>query len=365
MPDHPPNREAIAEREREFLARATTDASWLFREMDLNLDRAAYVPLSETGYRRSAFLDHRLEGAAHQPVITRLDSAVAVAAERKPAQTNWIFHPGHVGSTLLSRLLGELQDLLPLREPLPLRHLAGLWREQGDPLAQLDRPGYERLEHAVWVFLGRTFRERQESLVKTTSDCCNLLERALAAHPGARAIWLDVDLETFLAGMLRNQARRQETRAFGQSRLMDLHRILSDREIRLFELDIARLTAVSWLANQGHRLRAQLTDTDGRILTLHFHELLEAPENALSRVLDHLGLPSEEPTVARLMASPWRRTYAKHPDSAFSAAQRYDQLAASRRDNASEISEALAFADRLCDRYQALAPLAPYLRRSG
>lgn len=365
MPDHPPTPESIKERERTFLYRAATDPSWCFQEMDLQLDRAAFLPMTERDYRRTSFLDHRLETSGHKPVITRLESLVNAAAEHRATPFHWIFHPGHVGSTLISRLLGELDDVLPLREPLPLRHLAGLWREQGDPLAQLDSPGYDRLEHAVWVFLGRTFRERQVSLVKATSDCCNLLERALAAHPGARAIWLDVDLETFLAGMLRNQARRQETRAFAQSRLLDLHGFLGDREIRLFELDIARLTAVNWLANQGHRLRAQRTDTDGRILTLHFHELLEAPENALSRVLDHLGLPSGEPTVARLMASPSRRTYAKHPDSAFSARQRYEQLAVSRRDNASEISEALAFADQLCDRYQALAPLGPYLRRSG
>lgn len=365
MPDHPYRSEDVKERELAFLSRAASDPSWCFQEMDLQLDRAAFVAVREQEYRRTAFLDHRLEASGSKPVITRLGSLVNAAAGSRAAPIHWIFHPGHVGSTLISRLLGELDELLPLREPMPLRHLAGLWREQGDPLAQLDSAGYERLEHAVWVFLGQTFREGQQSLVKATSDCCNLLERALGAHPGSRAIWLDVDLETFLAGMLRNQARRQETRAFAQSRLMDLHRLLGDREIRLFELDIAQMTAVSWLANQGHRLRAQLTDTDGRILALHFHELLEAPGNALSRVLDHLGLPSGEPTMARLMDSPWRRTYAKHPESAFSAGQRYEQLAASRRDNASEISEALAFAEQLCDRHQALAPLGSYLQPGG
>lgn len=365
MPDHPYRSEDVKERELAFLSRAASDPSWCFQEMDLQLDRAAFVAVREQEYRRTAFLDHRLEASGSKPVITRLESLVNAAAGSRAAPIHWIFHPGHVGSTLISRLLGELDELLPLREPMPLRHLAGLWREQGDPLAQLDSAGYERLEHAVWSFLGRTFREGQQSLVKATSDCCNLLERALGAHPGSRAIWLDVDLETFLAGMLRNQARRQETRAFAQSRLMDLHRLLGDREIRLFELDIAQMTAVSWLANQGHRLRAQLTDTDGRILALHFHELLEAPGNALSRVLDHLGLPSDEPTMARLMDSPWRRTYAKHPESAFSAGQRYEQLAASRRDNASEISEALAFAEQLCNRHQALVPLDSYLQPGG
>ncbi len=365
MPDHPPKPDPIDARERAFLDRALSDPAWFFQDMDLQLNRAAFVPMREGDYRRSAFLDHRLESAGGKPAVTRLESLVAAAAGSKPAPVNWIFHPGHVGSTLLSRLLGELEALLPLREPMPLRHLAGLWREQGDPLSQLDGRGYERLERAVWVALGRCFRDEQRSLVKATSDCCNLLARALAAHPESRAIWLDVDLETFLAGMLRNDARRQETRAFAQSRLMDLHRLLDDRGIRLYELEIGPLTAMSWLASQGHRLNAERAGLDGRILSLHFHELLAAPETVLPRLLRHLGLPAEPETVARLAASPWRQTYAKQPDSVFSADQRYRQLADSRRNNADQIAGGLAFADRLCNRYEVLAPLAPYLGRSA
>lgn len=362
MPDHPPNTDTVAARERAFLLQAVTDPSWLFQDMDLHLDRAAFVPMRQEDYQRSTFLDHRREAAAGKPAITRLSSLVAGAADREPGPINWIFHPGHVGSTLLSRLLGELDALLPLREPLPLRSLAGLWREQGDPLAQLDAAGFKRLERAIWVLLGRSFRDNQLALVKATSDCCNLLERALSAHPDSRAVWLDVDLETFLAGMLRNQARRQETRAFAQSRLMDLHRLLDDREIRLYHLDIGPLTAMSWLANQGHRLLAANSANGDRVLTLHFHDLLEFPETELSRVLEHFRMPTKPATVSRLADSPWRRTYAKHPDSPFSARQRYEQLAASRRDHAGEIEAGMAFADRLCSRHEVLAALGSYLR---
>lgn len=362
MPDHPPNTDALAARERAFLAQAVRDPSWLFQDMELHLDRAAFVPMRQEDYQRSAFLDHRLEAAGGKPAITRLSSLVAAAADQAPGPINWIFHPGHVGSTLLSRLLGELEPILPLREPLPLRSLAGLWREQDDPLAQLDRAAYDRLERAIWVMLGRRFRDDQRALVKATSDCCNLLQRALSAHPESRAVWLDVDLETFLAGMLRNQARRQETRAFAQSRLMDLHRLLDDRKIRLYHLDIGQLTAMSWLASQGHRLPAADSANGDQLLALHFHDLLESPETELSRVLEHFRMPAQPESVARLADSPWRRSYAKRPDSPFSARQRYEQLAASRRDHAVEIRAGLEFADRLCGRHEALAALKPHLR---
>lgn len=349
-------------RERAFLSQAMADPSWLFREMDLHLNRAAFLPVKPEVYHHSAFLDHRLEGAAGRPAVTRLDSLVEAAADTEPRPVHWLFHPGHVGSTLLSRLLGEMDALLTLREPPPLRTLAGLWREQGDPLAQLDANAYARLEHAVWVFLGRTFHSGQRALVKATSDCCNLLERALAAHAHSRVVWIDVDLETFLAGMLRNEARRQETRAFAQSRLMDLHSLLDDRTIRLFDLDIGQMTAVSWLASQGHRLQAQASDDAGRILSLHFHDLLERPATVFPGVLGHLGLPGDENAVSRLLASPWRRTYAKDRGAGFSAGRRMEQLAASRREHAPDIEAGLALAERLCRDHPFLEPLRSRLR---
>src|SRR4026208_509760 len=46
------------------------------------------------------------------------------ATVRNPRPLHYIFHTGHVGSTLVSRLLDETGAVLSLREPLPLRTLA-------------------------------------------------------------------------------------------------------------------------------------------------------------------------------------------------------------------------------------------------
>ena len=67
----------------------------------------------------------------------RPDAAAAVDAQMRalgrrrsrPSPTRatdarWIFHIGHVGSTLVSRLLGELDGVLAIREPRLLRDLA-------------------------------------------------------------------------------------------------------------------------------------------------------------------------------------------------------------------------------------------------
>ena len=41
----------------------------------------------------------------------------------RASDARWIFHIGHVGSTLISRLLGELEGVLSVREPRSLRDL--------------------------------------------------------------------------------------------------------------------------------------------------------------------------------------------------------------------------------------------------
>ena len=46
------------------------------------------------------------------------------ARDRDPRPLHFIFHTGHVGSTLVSRLLDETGAVLSLREPSPLRTLA-------------------------------------------------------------------------------------------------------------------------------------------------------------------------------------------------------------------------------------------------
>lgn len=352
-------------REAAFLREALGDPAWLLQQLDLHSDRAAFLGVPEATYRDSPFLDHRLKAPRQEPLIARVSSLQDAARSVPLPATNWIFHPGHVGSTLLSRLLGELNAILPVREPLPLRNVGGQYRELGHPLAILARAEYERLEHAVFLMIGRTFSKTQRALVKATSDCCILLQRALRANAGSRAIWLHVDLETFLAGMLRNDMRRQETRGFAQTRLWDLHELLGDQSIRLHDLDIGRITAVSWLANQGHRLRAREAGFADRILEVHFHDLLDHTREQLQAILEHFAIPSRDRDLDRMAASRWRGAYAKDPRNRFGPEQRYRQIEASLQANRDAIAGAMAFAEDLCGRFPVLEPLAGELRRGS
>src|SRR5207248_621900 len=81
----------------------------------------------------------------------------AVAGDLRQ-DARWIFHIGHVGSTLLSRLLGELDRVLAIREPRLLRDLA------------LSPPEVrERYVQPMPKLMSRTFAADEIACVKATS----------------------------------------------------------------------------------------------------------------------------------------------------------------------------------------------------
>ncbi len=73
-------------------------------------------------YRAASFLDQRILTPNSERAEAGWAELALPAEARRDAQ--YIFHIGNVGSTLISRLLGELPDVFALREPLLLRDFA-------------------------------------------------------------------------------------------------------------------------------------------------------------------------------------------------------------------------------------------------
>src|SRR5436305_1051060 len=100
------------------------DATWLAQALDPSAGMIRLVAMDRDSYRAASFLDDRL---IQQPVDAQIvpwpEVEAAVAGDLR-SDARWIFHIGHVGSTLVSRLLGEIDGVLGIREPRLLRDLA-------------------------------------------------------------------------------------------------------------------------------------------------------------------------------------------------------------------------------------------------
>ncbi|HWP95006.1 MAG TPA: hypothetical protein VNL72_04665 [Gammaproteobacteria bacterium] len=337
----------ISEQARRWLTAFSDDPLVHLHELDLVHRRALLVRLTEHAIRNAGFLDGRAlepttEGA-WLPLTAVREICLAFTMPRTPY---FIFHSGHCGSTLLSRLLAALPGALPKREPLTLLALAIHRRELDTPIARLSAADWDVMFTAVLRALGRPISPNERTIIKPTSVCANLVEAAFDLLPDTKAILLTLDLETHLAIMLRDEATRESVREFAAAWLTDLHGLSGRRDLVLHELSDAQLAALSWVVPNLWFMRAKQRHTS-RILRLNFDELLRDPTTTLATCAAFLDLPAEDERIADIVQGPLMSRYAKSPDRAYDVTMRQKELSIARRNFAGEIDAGRRWVDSL------------------
>lgn len=312
------------------------------QKLDLAAGRALLIRMSEADYRASSFLDDRILTPQTQGAWVALDDLRAAAMEIAPCPLHFIFHIGHVGSTLVSRLLSETGDVLPLREPVPLRQLAELF----------DRPGGKSQGGDILeVFLrlwSRGFASTSAVILKATSATARLTPALLAARPEARAIYLTLGAEAHIATLLAGQNSAAEMNGMGPERLQRL-RNLTGASDNPQPRSLEELAAMSWLSERLTQ-QAVLMEYPARVLPVDFEEFLQHTEEVLSQVLRHYGLDASGEKIEVMLNSALWRSYSKSPSETYSPGLRNQMLAETRKLYGAEIARALKWLDDLAHR---------------
>ena len=333
------------------LATLYSSPALLPQKLDLIARRTLLLEVDERLYHQSSFLDDRMIDDRTSGFWTGLEALPPPVRQRSAL---WIFHIGHCGSTLLSRLLPALCPVLPVREPPPLRTLAETLRLLGDPLCRLRDVQWQQLFLTYVALYSRTYDERAIALIKPSSDCSNLIRPALDAHAGSRSILMHQSLETYLAAMLVGPDPRLDIEGHAVTRLMDLHAFLGDREtLRLYELKPVERVVVGWFAGVAG-LHQALRACEGRVHALDFDVFVQDPASEILRLTRFIGMPANEDQVSAVVGGTLMKTYAKAPEYRFSPSDRASQLAENRRRSAAEIDAGLRWAESLVQRYEPL-----------
>lgn len=321
------------------------DPQFLPFKLDVAGARVLFVRLDSQQRAEAAFLDERALPAAAEGYWVGIDAWLAAAATATATpRLDWIFHIGHCGSTLLSRLLQAWPGVAPLREPLPLRALAAL--DAGD--AQRMRMMLRRLAQD-WA---RPLPPATCTMIKATSSCNALAGDALRLHADSRALWLDMALEPWLATILKSPDSVGDVLAAASERA----RLLAGGDEGIADelrgLPPQRQCAMSWLAERVRcaRLRAALPQ---RCLHVDFDDLLAQPEAELSAIAAHLGL--DPARIAHALASPWWRRYSKAGEHAYAADDRVADLKLAHERFGDAIREAQVWLDGFLARHPHLA----------
>jgi hypothetical protein len=312
---------------------------------DARTDTVAFVRLNRADYEQASFLDSRL--LATRTIGLSLSwREVGAAIEQLDLRERcaYIFHIGHVGSTLTSRLVGAHADVLSVREPMILRSFA---QPSNEILAALPASADSRLGGCLKLW-SRTFEPRQRAVIKATSFVSELAADLLAraAHP--RAILMFVPPARYMGTIFGGPNSRREAQILARGRLQRLHRRMGQVIWRLADLSEGETVALGWACEMAALMRA--AEIAGqRALWVNFDAFLERPAARLLEVLRHLGIDATPQQAQGIADGPDLQRYSKAPEHAYDAALREDVLRSAQTVHAKEIRRGLAWLNRAAD----------------
>ena len=317
------------------------------QKLDLVRDVLLVIRFDANAYRAASFLDDRILTPSTQGVwlpMARVTEAVSRIGSLRPL--HFIFHTGHVGSTLVSRLLDETGFVLPLREPLPLRSLAEAHDVLGQPESLLSAAQFTSAFDATLRLWARGYEWTQAVVVKATSSAGRFAVPLLAARPVSRALCLNLAAEPYLATLLAGRNSADDLRGHGPGRIRRLQARSTVPVGPLHQMSPGEMAALGWLIETASQQEA-LGQFPGRIIALDFDAFLKALPDSMDRLLGHFGLPRDERYLAGISTSMILQRYSKAPEQHFSADDRRMQLRDSRRDNAAEIRRGMTWLEQL------------------
>jgi hypothetical protein len=332
--------------------------------LELRSDSVAFVELSRADYARASFLDARLLTAgAVQHTFAWREVTEAIEAAALAERCNFIFHIGHVGSTLLSRLMDAHARVFALREPMVLRTFAHLQRDPAHSPHPWSGGEFDARLGGCLKLFSRTFDPRQCALVKATSFVSDLAPALLMRASAPRAIMMYVAPETYLASIFGGPNSREEARMLAPQRLRRLQRRVG-RDAWSEALTEGEALALAWACEMSALTQAARV-AGARALPLDFEKFLAAPADSLLAALRHFDIEASAGEVATIIGGPEMGRYSKAPEHAYDAALRRAVLDEARALHGAEIRRGLSWLEHAAKEFSAVRDALSFAATSG
>ena len=328
--------------------RLLRDPTFFPHKLDLIAERALFVHLDRAAISDASFLDDRVLSSQTAGVWIRLDQldrSMLGAKSEKPI--HYIFHIGHVGSTLLSRMLDQIEGTLVLREPLPLRTLAEA-SDHAPSRASLVAPHQLKRLIEIYVALwSRPFPETQSIILKATSSAARVGEQLLSQQGASRAVYLYLLAKPYLATLLAGTNSSIDLRGHAQERVHRFERLSAfDLAEPLHALSPGELAAQAWLTEML-TLNALRSSQKERIHVVNFEDVLSAPRETLATICAHLDLKADDTSLSRATSKNVLNRYSKLTSEPYSPLFRRQILDESHQTNEAEIRRGLLWIEQM------------------
>ena len=316
------------------------DATWLTQALDPNNGMARVVRMDAEAYRSASFLDDRMLQDQHFAGIVPWSSVAEAVSEDARTDARWIFHIGHVGSTLVARLLGEIPGVLSVREPRILRDVAMLPEERRADFLP-----------AIQKLFSRTFGDEDVALVKATSFVSEIA--AELVPPGERALFMYATPRNYIGSILAGPNSVQELEALAPSRAQRTKSRAPVPEPR----NAAEAAAAAWACEMTALEAAAEAMPNRHLAWVDFDAMLADMPGELARVATLFGFAAQAEQIQAIATGPLMSRYSKATEFEYSPSLRRDLIAEAIEANRADIDSALAM-------LQSAAENSPLLERA-
>ena len=314
------------------------DATWLAQAVDPRAGLVRLVEMTPDDYREASFLDDRM--FQQRPRITHLvpwASVLGSAPSNPRRDARWIFHISHVGSTLIARLLGEIEGVLSVREPRALRDLTFFPAEVRARFIPL-----------VQALFSRSFTPDGAALIKATSFVSEIAAELIPDN--GKALFLYTTPKSFISAILAGENSRKELAGRAEQRMARL----ANRGVQLppprHEADLA---AAAWASE----MVALQTVSNAEVRWADFDTVLEDMPGSLTWMAEFFGFDVSKKRLEEIATGPLTRRYSKATRYEYSPELRRELLVEAGRTHRADIDSALAMLD-------AASETAPLLRKA-
>ena len=304
-----------------------TSPEWLVQALDRGSGLVRLVRMDMAAYRLASFLDDRMFQRSVETMVCPWIDVVRAAASMIRRDARWIFHIGHVGSTLVSRLLGELQQVLAIREPRILRDLTQLGGAESQSAAS-----------TVTRLLSRSFTPDQCVVVKATSFVSEFAP--LLCPPNGHALFLHASPRNYIRSILAGENSRKELAALAPTRAVRMaHRVAALAEAGR---DDAHRAAAAWACEMTSLEQAASDMPDRSISWIDFDSMLGDMPLGLAVAANSLGLMVEHDKLGKIATGPLMGRYSKALEHDYSPALRRELLDEAGQAHGPAIEDAMA-----------------------
>lgn len=279
-------------------------------------DTLTFVHAKDDNLTKSSFLDGRLHElkSCKQFTVPLHNILPSIEKHLNEVQVEgFLFHTGHVGSTLISKLIGTDDGILSLREPLPLRFLSEASSNLLLPNSEFTKREYNELFATVLKLLARPYKSRKRVFVKCSSGVTEIAQQ-LIRSPDTKSMLIYDNLDNFIANMFSPHGGLQDLGGRKKSVINRFNSIQNATRLAAHELKLGEIAGLLWATEI---LTCELSHfmSDKPLVALNFSKFLEDKRAGLSVMNEALRLGWSSSDILTKSQSELFNKYSKLSDS--------------------------------------------------